>query len=239
MLAGGVRPFDEAAIQELVRRDVEHAYNIAAGSQRIRGATSLRRRAADASPGTHAIPGTKDASRDVARVVSDVSVLCPSLPRHQLAERRQQDTIGRPQTRPPNLAPQYLQLMPQHQDLKLLLPLRTTKQNQQLEQTANDPVSERQALKQQTSGTHLPTLPARRTPSYSSPSVRAREKRRASFWDPQPSPVWLEPAWRAGIARYRAPSTATVMNKSASRRTWPQSDRLRSAASGVSSSSAW
>jgi hypothetical protein len=77
MLAGGVRPFDEAAIQELVRRDVEHAYNIAAGSQRIRGATSLRRRAADASPGTHAIPGTKDASRDVARVVSDVSVLCP------------------------------------------------------------------------------------------------------------------------------------------------------------------
>src|SRR5439155_17373128 len=84
-----------------------------------------------------------------------------------------------------NLAPQHLQLMPQHQDLKLLRPLRTTKQNQQLEQTANDPVSEGQALKQQTSSTHLPTLPARTTPSYSSPSVRAREKRRASFWDPQ------------------------------------------------------
>jgi len=50
--------------------------------------------------------------------------------------------------------------MPQHQDLKLLRPLRTTKQNQQLEQTADDPVSERQTLKQQTSSTHLPTLPA-------------------------------------------------------------------------------
>ena len=30
MLAGGARPFDEAAIQELVRRDVERAHNIAA-----------------------------------------------------------------------------------------------------------------------------------------------------------------------------------------------------------------
>lgn len=28
-----------------------------------------------------------------------------------------------------------------------------------------------------------------------------------------PSPVWLEPAWRAGIARYRAPSTDTVMSQ--------------------------
>jgi pimeloyl-ACP methyl ester carboxylesterase len=30
VLAGGARPFDEAAIQELVRRDVERAHNIAA-----------------------------------------------------------------------------------------------------------------------------------------------------------------------------------------------------------------
>src|SRR6266487_5994582 len=87
--------------------------------------------------------------------------------------RRKQHTIGRPQTKPTYLAPQYPQLMPQHQDLKLLRPLRTTKQNQKLEQTANDPVSEAQALKQQTSGTHLPTLPARTTPSYSSPSGEA------------------------------------------------------------------
>jgi len=65
--------------------------------------------------------------------------------------RRKQHTIGRPQTRPTYRAPQYLQLMPQHQDLKLLRPIRTTKQNQQLEQTASDPVSEAQALKQQTS----------------------------------------------------------------------------------------
>src|SRR6266540_2209286 len=96
-----------------------------------------------------------------------------------------QTAAARARPRPPNLAPQHLQLMPQHQDLKLLRPLRTTKQNQQLEQTANDPVSKGQALKQQTLTTHLPTLPARTTPGYSSPSVRAREKRRASFWDPQ------------------------------------------------------
>jgi len=47
----------------------------------------------------------------------------PPAPRQHLAERRQQDTIGRPQTRPPDLPPQHLQLMPQHQDLKLLRPL--------------------------------------------------------------------------------------------------------------------
>src|SRR6266498_1402598 len=61
--------------------------------------------------------------------------------------------------------------MPQHQDLKLLRPLRTAKQNQQLEQTPNDPVSEGQTLKQQTSTTHRPTLPARTTPSNSPLSV--------------------------------------------------------------------
>ena len=68
----------------------------------------------------------------------------PPPPRQDLAERRQQDTIGRPQARPPDLAPQHLQLMPKHQDLKLLRPLRTTKQNQQLEQTANDPINKGQ-----------------------------------------------------------------------------------------------
>jgi hypothetical protein len=63
------------------------------------------------------------------------------------------------QAQPPDLAPQHLQLMPQHQDLKLVRPFRTTKENQQLEQTANDPVNKGQTLKQQTSSTHLPTLP--------------------------------------------------------------------------------
>jgi hypothetical protein len=101
----------------------------------------------------------------------------PPLPRQQLAERRQQDTIGRPQPRPPDLAAQHLQLMPQHQDLKLLRPLRTTKKNQQLEQTANNPVSEGQTPKEQTSSMHLATLPARTTPSYSSLSVHARPRR--------------------------------------------------------------
>src|SRR5918995_208705 len=82
----------------------------------------------------------------------------PSRLRQHLAERRQQGTIGRPQARPADLAPQYLQLMPQHEDLDLLRPLRTTKENEQLEQTADDPVSEGQALKQQTPSTHLSTL---------------------------------------------------------------------------------
>jgi hypothetical protein len=107
-------------------------------------------------------------------------------PRQQPAERRQQDPIGRPQTRPTYLAPQHLQLMPQHQDLHFLRPLRTTKQNQQLEQTANDPVSEAQTLKQQTSRTHRPTLPARTTPSYSPlHQPRGPAERRTSLWDPQ------------------------------------------------------
>ena len=76
--------------------------------------------------------------------------------------------------------------MPQHQDLKLLRPLRTTKQNQQLEQTANDPVSEAQALKQQTSDTHRPTLPARTTPGTSSSRpAHGPAERRTSLWDPQ------------------------------------------------------
>ncbi len=101
----------------------------------------------------------------------------PPLPRQQLAERRQQDTIGRPQPRPPDLAAQHLQLMPQHQDLKLVRPLRTTKRISSSKQTANDPVSEGQTPKEQTSSTHLPTLPARTTPSYSSLSVHARPRR--------------------------------------------------------------
>src|SRR5207247_1246747 len=82
----------------------------------------------------------------------------PSRLRKHLAERRQQGTIGRPQARPTDLAPQHLQLMPQHEDLDLLRPLRTTKENEKLEQTADHPISERQALKQQTPSTHLSTL---------------------------------------------------------------------------------
>jgi hypothetical protein len=76
--------------------------------------------------------------------------------------------------------------MPQDQDLQLLRPLRTTKENQQLEQTANDPVSERQTLKEQTSSTHLRTLPARTTPvTPLRPSAHGRRSRGTSLWDPQ------------------------------------------------------
>src|SRR5262249_39852230 len=92
-------------------------------------------------------------------------------PRQEPAECSQQDTIGRPQTRPTYLAPHPLQLTAQQQDLHFLRPLRTTKQNQQLEQTASDAVSEAQTLKQQTSTTHRPTLPARTTPGTSSLST--------------------------------------------------------------------
>ncbi len=82
----------------------------------------------------------------------------PSRPRQHLAERRQQDTIGRPQARTADLTPQHLQLMPQHEYLDLLRPLRTTKENEKLEQTADHPIREGQALKQQTPSTHLSTL---------------------------------------------------------------------------------
>jgi hypothetical protein len=110
----------------------------------------------------------------------------PLPPRRQLAERRQQDTIGRPHPWPPDLTPQDLQLMPQHQDLKLLLPLRTTQENQQLEQTASNPISERQTLKQQASSTHLPTLPARPTRVTPPSSAHSRRNRGTSLWDPHP-----------------------------------------------------
>jgi hypothetical protein len=46
-------------------------------------------------------------------------------------------------------------------NLHLLRPLRTTQENQQLQQTANDPISEEQTLKQQTSSAHPATLPRR------------------------------------------------------------------------------
>src|SRR5919198_735270 len=61
-------------------------------------------------------------------------------PRRQLTKRREQNTIGRSQARPPDLPAQHLQLVPQDQDLELLRPLRPTKEDQQLEQTTNDPV---------------------------------------------------------------------------------------------------
>jgi hypothetical protein len=108
-------------------------------------------------------------------------------PRQQLAAR-QQDTIGRPQPRTPNLAPQHLQLMPQHQDLKLLPPLRTTTQNQQLEQTANDPVSERQTLNSRRRVRISRRYPLERPRVTPPPRPRAAPpKRRASLWDPQVS----------------------------------------------------
>ena len=75
--------------------------------------------------------------------------------------------------------------MPQHEDLDLLRPLRTTKENEKLEQTADYPVSEGKALKQQTASTHPSTLsrirhadPLPRFPQ----TGRPRSSRRASFW---------------------------------------------------------
>src|SRR6266511_4638883 len=77
--------------------------------------------------------------------------------------------------------------MPQHEDLNLLRPLRTTKKNNKLEQTADHPISEGQALKQQTPSTHPSTL-SRSNGADLLPPVpsagRARRSGRASFWDP-------------------------------------------------------
>lgn len=80
--------------------------------------------------------------------------------RQHLVERRQQGTIRGPQARPADLAPQHLQLMPQHEDLDLLRPLRTTKE-----------------IAQETN-----SLPRLHQPG------RARRSRRASFWDPHEPP---------------------------------------------------
>jgi hypothetical protein len=88
--------------------------------------------------------------------------------RQDLAERGQQETVGRPQARPTDLASQHLKLMRQHEDLHLLRPLRTTKENEKLEQTPDHPVSEAKALKQQTLNTHLSTLARSNAPTCSS-----------------------------------------------------------------------
>ena len=47
----------------------------------------------------------------------------PARSRQQLAERRQQRTIGRANARAANLTPEHLQLMPKDEDLDLLRPL--------------------------------------------------------------------------------------------------------------------
>jgi pimeloyl-ACP methyl ester carboxylesterase len=62
VLAGGARPFDEAAIQELVRRDVERAHNIAASENHglaAEGEVSRQSLSSIAVP-TLVIHGTED-----------------------------------------------------------------------------------------------------------------------------------------------------------------------------------
>jgi hypothetical protein len=113
-----------------------------------------------------------------------LGIRAPPDGRQQLAERRQKTRSADRRRGPPDLAPQHLQLMPQHQGLKLLRPLRATKRNQQLEQTANQPVSERQSLKQQTSSTHPPTLPPLRRLSLRLHRPAARQKPRNEFVGP-------------------------------------------------------
>jgi hypothetical protein len=73
----------------------------------------------------------------------------PKRSRQHLAQRRQQNAIGRSKPWASNLAPQHLQLMSKNEDLHLLLPLIATEANQQLEQAANRPVQKRQDCKQQ------------------------------------------------------------------------------------------
>jgi hypothetical protein len=60
----------------------------------------------------------------------------PRLPGKNSAERRQERPISRRQLRTTNLTLEHPQLMPQKQNLDLLLPLRATPQNDQLEKVA-------------------------------------------------------------------------------------------------------
>jgi hypothetical protein len=69
--------------------------------------------------------------------------------RQHLAQRRQQNAIGRPKAWAGNLAPEHLQLMSKNEDLHLLRSLVTTKKNEQLEQAANRPVQKGQDRQQQ------------------------------------------------------------------------------------------
>ena len=73
----------------------------------------------------------------------------PTRSRQHLAQRREQDAIGRLMARASNLAPEHLQLMSKNEDLNLFRPLVATEENQQLEQTANRPVQKGQDRKQQ------------------------------------------------------------------------------------------
>jgi hypothetical protein len=73
----------------------------------------------------------------------------PAHSRQNLAQRRQQDAIGRSKAWASNLAPEHLQLMSKNEDLNLLRPLVATEENQQLEQAAKRPVQKGQDRKQQ------------------------------------------------------------------------------------------
>src|SRR6266511_677918 len=134
--------------------------------------------------------------------------------RQHLAERRQQGTIGRPQARAADLAPQHLKLMPQHEDLDLLRPLRTTKENEKLEQAADHPVSEGKALKQQTPRTHPPTLSPRKTrrPAHPFPIRRAEPQKPArEFMGPTRRQPSRSIAARGSTAQPHCPHESTVM----------------------------
>jgi Transposase len=89
-----------------------------------------------------------------------------------LAERRQHDTVGRPQLWPRDLTPQHLQLVPQQQDLHLLPLLGTSEQQQQLQQAAQQPIGEGKALSEQTLDRHAQTL----RPGHD--QISARQERR-------------------------------------------------------------
>ena len=79
--------------------------------------------------------------------------------------------------------------MPQHEDLDLLRLLRTTKENEKLEQTADHPVSEAgpQAADAEYASVDPIQLKRRRLAPPSPQPERASQKRRASFWDPHVS----------------------------------------------------
>jgi hypothetical protein len=67
----------------------------------------------------------------------------PRLPRQRPTERRHKRPISLRHLRTSDLTLQHPQLVPQQQDLDLLLPLRTTPEHNQLKQPPQRPVKQR------------------------------------------------------------------------------------------------
>jgi hypothetical protein len=92
----------------------------------------------------------------------------PRATRQHPAECSQEKPVAWRELRPPHLPPQDRQLMPQHQDLKLLRALTAPEQHDQLEQTACKDVHQRRK-QEQPPRRRNPTLSAKSPPTSPAP----------------------------------------------------------------------